>query len=67
MFASQLTRSLQSDDRIRPMFEGVYAIDELPLYVVERPALYVINSDVARNVGQHWFCVLFRGEGANNT
>ena len=68
MLASLLTRSLLSDDHIRPIFEGVYAIDKLPLRIPkERPAMYVINSDIAQNAGQHWFCVYFRGEGSRKT
>ena len=63
MFASQLSKALQSDVHVRPIFEGVYAIDQLPCSVVKRPSLYVINSDVSGKVGQHWLSVYFLNDG----
>ena len=63
MLASQLAKCLESDDHIRPIFQGVFAIDRLPAHVPRGPSLYVINSDKAQNAGQHWFCAYFEGNG----
>ena len=59
MNTAQLTTCLNRDACIRPIFAGVYAINRLPFYIDKRPSLYVVNSDFAENVGQHWFCVYF--------
>ena len=62
MNSSQLSHYLQSDDCVRPIFAGVYAIDELPMHVEKRPSLFVINTDFARNIGKHWLSAYFAND-----
>ena len=66
MYATQLKKSLESDEYIRPLFQGTYSIDQLPLQVERHPSLYVVNSDLAKNVGQHWFCIYFDSDKTCN-
>ena len=50
---------MEADPCIKPLFQGIYSIDQLPTYVENRPSLCIINSDLAQNVGQHWICAYF--------
>ena len=62
MNTSQLIKCLESDDYIKPLFQGVYAVDRLPLFIEKRPSLYVVNSDLASNFGKHWLCIYFKND-----
>lgn len=57
MYASQLRKCMQTDPVARYQMGGVCAIDQLPLTLVARPAMYIVNSDRSDAGGQHWFCV----------
>ena len=55
MNAGQITRKLRTCGQ----FAGVYATDQLPRTVDERPRLYVVNTDVAAGWGLHWVAFYF--------
>src|SRR3981081_2023804 len=40
-------------------FIGVFAKDRVPIIISKRPALLIVNTDVARQPGTHWIAIYF--------
>jgi hypothetical protein len=53
----QLIDFCLSDPYINNYFGGVLPADQLPLIVSENPKLYIVNTDKAGEVGEHWICI----------
>lgn len=53
----QIESILRNDPFCKKYFIGVFARDRLPQYVMQRPAVLVLNFDRATEPGSHW-CVI---------
>ena len=59
MNSDQLYHCLRSDPCIRPWIGGIYPIDKLPVNIVNKPSLFIVNDDFSSSVGSHWVTVFF--------
>lgn len=50
---------LMSNEDVKKQFKGILASDQLNIFQIERPALYVVNTDTSNNAGIHWVCIYF--------
>ena len=48
-----------SDDVLSKSFKGVFPRDRLPVVVDSYPTSYVVNTDAAREEGEHWIAIYF--------
>lgn len=56
---SQATR----DDKLRDVFRGCFAINQLPLLIFHKPSALVVNLDSADEAGSHWVAIYISTEG----
>ena len=54
-----LASALNSDPATRRLFGKVCAANELPEYIEQRPALFIVNTDPAHLPGTHWIAMYF--------
>lgn len=59
---SQLEYIFKKCKVTQPYFKGVYALDELPGHIDERPAFVVSNTAYKRSKGEHWVCFFMQGD-----
>ena len=59
MNTEQLLCTIQSDDCLRTIVSGVYALDTIPLVVSSYPTAFIINTDVSTGPGKHWVVIWF--------
>lgn len=45
------------------LFEGVFALDTLPVYVLRKPSIYIVNLDKSSQGGSHWCAIYFNSNG----
>ena len=55
----QIRKVLEQDRYVRPLFNGVFAIDQLPKCV---DGAYVVNTAKSTHPGQHWIAVYIAGD-----
>ena len=58
MRTEELEEYMLRDPFIRQFYGGVVALDQLPK-VIEKPTIYVVNSDPAHLPGRHWLAIFF--------
>lgn len=58
MRTEELAAYMLRDPYIRQYYGGVVALDQLPAQM-NKPAIYIVNSDPAELPGRHWFAVFF--------
>lgn len=56
---------LMSNEDVKKQFKGILASDQLNIFQIERPALYVVNTDTSNNAGIHWVCIYFPDSNKN--
>ena len=56
---TDIDKLMRSDPFIAKIYVGTVARDQLPSIIVQRPSLYVVNTDPSNLPGQHWFVVYF--------
>lgn len=54
----ELASFMLKDPYISQMYGGVIARDQIPLYV-DKPSLYIVNTDPSTESGEHWFCIYY--------
>ena len=59
----EIVAILDKDPRVKKMFGGVLAADELPFIIRKRPSVYVVNTDIKRLPGSHWTVFYFPKRG----
>ena len=52
----ELANYMLRDPFIRRQFGGVLALDELR-FTKLKPKIYIVNTDIHTEPGQHWFCL----------
>jgi hypothetical protein len=57
-----LERFLKEDHKTRPMFYGVYPVDQLPRKRLPqtRPRIFIVNTDESRGRGKHWILIFLK-------
>ena len=58
MRTEELERYMLNDPYISQFYGGVAALDQLPLYI-QKPSVYIVNSDPISLPGKHWYAVYF--------
>ena len=62
MYTNELNKYLEMDQVMSQQNGGVFALDELPLFVEKKPCTYVINSQNSTNSNYgHWLCIYCDG------
>ena len=62
MYTNELNKYLEMDQVMSQQNGGVFALDELPLFVEKKPCTYVINSQNSTNFNYgHWLCIYCDG------
>ena len=51
----QIATYMQNDPFIRQEYGGVLAIDQLQVFVPNKPRIFIVNTDVSSKPGEHWF------------
>lgn len=59
MNSLELSQLVQQDRKLGKIFIGVYANDNLPSKVLQKPCAIIINTDPAHKRGEHWVAVYF--------
>ncbi|CAH1776703.1 unnamed protein product [Owenia fusiformis] len=59
MNTRQLQQIMNSDTCLRQHTHAVYASDEIPERVVQRPAFFIVNTQASSLRGQHWCAFSF--------
>ena len=64
MNSREVASVLLKDIYTRRVFRGVYARDQLPLYVnTSQASAFIVNTDSTLGPGEHWVAVWFDGRG----
>lgn len=58
MKTEELEEYMMRDEYIREYYGGVVARDQLPV-VIQKPSIFIVNSDPAGLPGKHWLAVFF--------
>jgi len=66
MYGSQIKRIIDSDIHMKNAFGGIYPRDKIPSQLIPNKA-YVINSDPAASLGQHWLLAYVNRDGRGIT
>lgn len=61
----ELEEAMLSDDEIRKYFGGVLAADHLPVYVTDRPKIFIVNNSESNFSGTHWVSIFLDKKGKN--
>src|SRR5215470_4846264 len=64
MYASQISKALESDPHVAKTFMGVFPSDKLPKNIWKFPCSLVANTDPSSKRGEHWVCFYFDRTGA---
>ena len=59
MNTQQLELYMLSDPYIREVYGGVVAYDQLPILVVSRPRIFIVNTEPISEPGDHWIVLYF--------
>ena len=61
-YGYMLERFLKEDHKTRPMFYGVYPVDQLPRKRLPqtRPRIFIVNTDESRGRGKHWILIFLK-------
>ena len=59
-----LARFLKDDYKTRPMFYGVYPVDQLPQRRLSqtRPCIFIVNTDESYGPGKHWILIFLSSD-----
>ena len=55
---------VRKDAKLRKIFKGVYAIDQLPRIILDkRPCALIVNLDPSWKPGSHWVAIFLEDKG----
>lgn len=59
----EIYKALSSQKCTKKIFRGVFALDKIPLKIMPRPSLLIINTDKSNKPGQHWIAIHIPSRG----
>ena len=63
MYETTLKKIIKHDPVLHPIFLNVFAKNEIPSVVSQRPACFILNNQTRSQPGQHWLAVFIDESG----
>ena len=63
MYETTLKKIIRHDPVLEPIFLNVYAKNEVPAKISQRPACFIVNNQTRSQPGQHWLAVYIDESG----
>lgn len=63
MNSMEIKNIMQSNEKTKKVFKGVYACDRLPKRITRKPACLIVNTDPAHKPGTHWIAIYISKSG----
>lgn len=65
MNTQQLRKCMLSDKHIQAEMGGVFAVNNLPIIVTDKPKIYIVNLDPSHLPGSHWTAIYCLEDGTS--